>query len=363
MSRWSISSLKFVTLQYHFRWDKNMRYKHVCFLVLGILLSCAPKVAVQPEVPELSPGPNYLFSIEDEPVMADEFLRVFSKNQSLINNKGPLSQEEFDENLELFIDFKLKVKEAEDQGMSQSEEFEREFHMIKEDLKKPYLLKNAVQEGELRKAYNRMQEILEASHILLDFPPNAGEADSIAVLTMAGSLKEKAEGGMDFNELAFAYSDDPSAKNNKGHLGYFTSLQMVYPFEDAAYLLEPGQISDPVLSDFGYHLIKLEDRRPNPGQIRVSHILVRVDPADPLSEERAKRRIADIYTALQQPAYSWEEIVVTYSDDESTRTTGGMLPWFGVGTIIPEFEQAAFSLSGVGDVSVPVKSRFGYHFV
>lgn len=340
-----------------------MRCKHVCFLVLGILSSCTPKVAVQPEIPELPEDPAYLFSIESEPVMADEFLRVFSKNQSVRNNSDPVSQEEFDKNLELFIDFKLKVKEAENQGMSESEEFEKEFHMIKEDLKKPYLLKNAVQEGELRKAYNRMQEMLEASHILLAFPPNAGEADSIAVLKMAASLKEKAEGGMDFNELAVEYSDDPSAKNNKGYLGYFTSLQMVYPFEDAAYLLEPGQISGPVLSNFGYHLIKLEDRGLNPGQIRVSHILVRVDPADPVSEERAKRRIEDIYTALQQPGYLWEEIVATYSDDESTKKTGGMLPWFGVGSIIPAFEQAAFSLSGVGDISVPVKTPFGYHFV
>src|SRR5690554_6462022 len=172
MSAWPISSLKFVTLQDHFRWDKNMRCKHVCFLVLGILLSCTPKVAVQPDIPEVAAGPSYLFSIEDEPVMADEFLRVFSKNQSMRNHNDPVSQEEFDKNLELFIDFKLKVKEAEDQGMSQSEEFEKEFHMIKEDLKKPYLLKSAVQGGELKKAYSRMQEVLEASHILLSFPPN-----------------------------------------------------------------------------------------------------------------------------------------------------------------------------------------------
>src|SRR5690554_2499969 len=162
MSWWSISSLKFVTLQYHFRWNKNMRCKHVCFLVLGIMLSCTPKVAVQPEIPELQEDSDYLFSIESEPVMADEFLRVFSNNQAVRNNSNPVSQEEFDENLELFIDFKLKVKEAENQGMSESEEFEKEFQMIKEDLKKPYLLKNEVQEGELRKAYNRMQEMLEA---------------------------------------------------------------------------------------------------------------------------------------------------------------------------------------------------------
>src|SRR5690606_32384784 len=131
--------------------------------------------------------------------------------------------------------FKLKVKEAERLGMDQSEEFNNEFSIIKEDLKKPYLLENSIQEGELKKEYNRMQEALKASHILIQFPPNAGREDSIAVLRMAESLKRRAENGEDFNQLALEHSDDPSAQSNHGDLGYFTALQMVYPFEDAAY--------------------------------------------------------------------------------------------------------------------------------
>lgn len=341
-----------------------MRFKHLGFLVWGILAACVPKARVEPESSVVANQPEYLMAINDEPVLAEEFLYTLSKNQHLRGNKlQPLSQEEFDENFALFLNFKLKVKEAEALGMDQSEEFTNEFSIIKEDLKKPYLLSNTIQEGELRKAYSRMQEIVKASHILIEFPPDANNEDSLSVLRMAENLKKKAESGEDFHELALEFSDDPSATNNKGDLGYFTALQMVYPFEDAAYGLQVGKISDPVATNFGYHIIKLEDRRPNPGEIRVSHILIRINQANPVSEDRARRRIAEIYATLQKNRDSWEELVKLYSEDEGTKHSGGLLPWFGVGSIVPEFEEVAFSLTDPHEVSLPVKTTFGFHIV
>ena len=341
-----------------------MKFKPLCFLVLGILAACAPKARIEPESVVVDREPDFLFAIDDERVFSEDFLYTLTKNQHLKENKTQgLSQEEFEQNFELFLHFKLKVKEAERQGMDQSEEFNNEFSIIKEDLKKPYLLENSIQEGELRKAYNRMQEALKASHILIQFPPNAGHEDSIAVLRMAESLKKRAESGEDFNQLALEHSDDPSAQSNRGDLGYFTALQMVYPFEDAAYGLQVGEISDPVATNFGYHVIKLLDRRPNPGQIRVSHLLVRINPSNPVSEDRAKRRIADIYTELQQGEWTWEEVVKRYSEDEGTKDTGGLLPWFGVGSIVPEFEEIAFSLTDPQEISPPVRTTFGFHII
>jgi len=341
-----------------------MKFKPVCFLVLGILAACAPKARVEPEPITVSREPDFLFAIDNEYVFAEDFLYALTKNQQLkdIKSQG-LTQEEFDQNFELFLHFKLKVKEAEKLGMDQSEEFNHEFSIIKEDLKKPYLLENSIQEGELRKAYNRMQEAIKASHILLQFPPNSGHEDSIAVLQMANNLKQRAEDGEDFNQLALEHSDDPSAQSNRGDLGYFTALQMVYPFEDAAYGLQIGEISNPVATNFGYHIIKLLDRRPNPGQIRVSHLLVRIDPSNPVSADRAKRRVADIYLELQRGEQTWEELVERYSEDEGTKKTGGLLPWFGVGSIVPEFEEIAFSLTEPYEISPPVKTEFGFHII
>lgn len=304
-----------------------------------------------------------LLSIGNSGVFGDEFLHMLSKNREFKNSENKISEEEFQENLELFINYKLKVKEAESLGLDKSEEFAREFEVFKDDLTQPFLIKNSLQEGELMKAYNRMKEVVKASHILLQFPPNSSQADTISVLRMALKLKEEAEKGADFNQLAFEHSDDPSAKENKGNLGYFSALQMVSSFEDAAYSMQIGQISDPILTNFGYHIIKLEDRQPNPGEVKVSHILIRSQGNDPVTEERILRKVGEIYAELQKPESSWEEICKLYSEDAGTKNTGGSLPWIGLGSVIPEFERVAFSLQEEGEISPPIKTPFGYHII
>lgn len=304
-----------------------------------------------------------LLTVGGKPVDKDELVYLISKGKSTDAKTPGISREEFEENLELFINYKLKVREAEAMGLEKTEEFAREFASFKETLIYPYLIKNSLEEGELRKAYSRMQEVVRASHILFQFPPNASTEDSLIVLKMALKVKGEIENGGDINELAVQYSDDPSAKVNKGDLGYFTGLQMVQPFEDAAYTLQAGQVSDPVLTSFGYHIIKVQDRQPNPGQVRVSHILVRFDAKNPTAEENARRKIADIYTEIQKENTVWEDIVKTYSEDPATNQRGGLLPWFGVGSMIPEFEMGAFSLSEIGEVSPPLKTQYGYHIL
>jgi peptidyl-prolyl cis-trans isomerase SurA len=208
-----------------------------------------------------------------------------------------------------------------------------------------------------------MQEIVRASHILFQFPPNASNEDTLATLKIALKVKAELENGAKFNELALVYSDDPSAKINKGDLGYFTSLQMVQQFEEAAYMLPVGNISDPILTDFGYHIIQVNGRQSNPGDVQVSHILVRFDAENLSQEENARRKISDIYAEIQKENTIWEEIVKSYSEDPATKETGGLLPWFGVGTMIPEFEMASFSLTEIGEISPPIKTPYGYHIL
>ncbi|UZD21920.1 peptidylprolyl isomerase [Algoriphagus halophytocola] len=331
------------------------------FIILFLLGISSPLAA---EAFWQSPNQDMpLLTIGDEPIDKDELIYLISKGNNSDSGTAGMSREEFDENLDLFINYKLKVKEAESLGLDQTPEFKREFESFQENLKSPFLIRNSLEEGELRKAYARMQEVIHASHILLKFPPNASKDDSVTVLRMALKLKEEINNGADINELALEYSEDPSAQANKGDLGYFTALQMVQPFEDAAFSLQPGQVSDPVLTDFGYHIIKVQDRQPNPGQVRVSHILVRINEDLPNGEDQAKRKVADIYTEIQKESTIWEDIVKTYSEDPSTSQKGGMLPWFSVGSMIPEFEMAAFSLTEIGEVSPPIQTRYGYHIL
>ncbi|MFD2200005.1 peptidylprolyl isomerase [Shivajiella indica] len=339
-----------------------MNKKYIWYSIFFLAFSCSPKpTIVKEDTAQEIPVP--LMTIGNEDIFADEFLYLLSKNRQFQDKSEKISPEEFEENFELFINYKLKVKEAENLGLDTLEEFKREFEIFKEDLIKPFLIKNSLQEGELMKAYNRMKEVVKASHILLQFPNNSSREDTIAVFRMAQKLKAEAEAGADFNELAEKYSDDPSAKDNKGSLGYFTALQMVHQFEDAAYSLQIGQISDPVLTNFGYHIIKLEDRKPNPGEIRVSHILIRTQEEDPIAEERSLRKVGDIYTELQKPESNWEEVCSLFSEDMGSKNSGGLLPWLSLGSVIPEFERVAFSLTEIGEISPPVKTPYGYHII
>ena len=119
----------------------------------------------------------------------------------------------------------------------------------------------------------------------------------------------------------------------------------------------------PILTDFGYHIIQVNGRQSNPGDVQVSHILVRFDAENTSQEENARRKISDIYAEIQKESTIWEEIVKSYSEDPATKESGGLLPWFGVGTMIPEFEMASFSLTEIGEISPPIKTPYGYHIL
>lgn len=338
-----------------------MKHRTISALVFSLLIVFQGQIAPTAQAQDSAPNP-VLLTVGGKPVYKDDLVYLISKGKGDQQSPG-ISREEFEENLSLFINYQLKVREAESLGLQNSEEFQREFASFKETLIAPFLIKNSIEEGELRKAYARLQEIVRASHVLFQFPTNASTEDSLIVLRMALKVKNEIENGGNINDLAVQYSDDPSAKTNKGDLGYFTSLQMVQAFEDAAYGLQKGQVSDPVLTNFGYHIIQVKDRQPNPGQVRVSHILVRFDPEDPTQEENARRKIADIYAEIQKENTVWEDIVKNYSEDPGTKDRGGILPWFGVGNMIPEFEMAAFSLTEVGEVSPPLRTQYGYHIL
>ena len=326
-------------------------------LALILSLSTSPFLALAQEKKEV------LVVVGTISVDKEEFLQLMSKERQGESPAISLTRKEFEENFESFLTYKLKVIEAESIKLDQLEEFNLEFSSVKESLIAPYLIKNSIEEGEVKKVYARLQEIVRAKHILFQFPPNPKKEDSLAVLQMALKVKAELENGADFGALALNYSDDPSAKMNKGDLGYFTGLQMVQQFEEAAYTLPVGSISDPILTDFGYHIIQVSSRQANPGEVQVSHILVRFDSENPSQEENARRRISDIYAEIQKENTIWEEIVQAYSEDPATKSAGGLLPWFGVGTMIPEFEMAGFSLTEIGEVSPPIKTAYGYHIL
>lgn len=302
---------------------------------------------------------SVLFTIDDKPVFASEFLHMYRKNADQTVD----SVEDVDTYLKRFIDFKLKVTEAERMGLDTMPSFVREFNSYREQLAAPYLTDRQTLEHLITEAYEHMKWEVNASHILIRCGMDAPPADTLDAYNRLMQIRAKITEGTPFSQMARAVSDDPSAKSNGGNLGYFTALQMVYPFEKAVYALKPGDLSMPVRTRFGYHLIYLHDRRPNPGSIHVAHIMVAVPRnADPQKKKEAFEKIRDIYRQLRNGA-SFDSLARKYSDDYNSARHGGILPWFGTGKMVPPFEKAAFALQHPGEISEPVQTGYGWHII
>jgi peptidyl-prolyl cis-trans isomerase SurA len=317
-------------------------------------------------------GKETLVTIAGEPTTADEFMRVYNKNntQSSMQEITPIP-----DYLDLYINFKLKVKEAEDLQMDTIEAFQKELAGYRDQLAKPYFIDESVNEALLREAYERKLLDVRASHILIMVDENAPAADTMAAYNQIVDIRKEVMNGMDFSEAALKYSDDPSAKDreeipgkqrfrpgNKGDLGYFTVFNMVYPFETAAYNTPVGEISKPVRTRFGYHIIKVTDKKDALGIAQVAHIFVAV-PFNASPEDSAAKsdKINNIYQKIEE-GMSFEEAVTEYSEDRGSANNGGLLTKFTCNRVVPEFVLAAQALE-IDEVSAPVKTMYGYHIL
>ncbi len=288
---------------------------------------------------------------------------VYNKNNL---NQEPTNESAIDDYLELFINFKLKVREAEALGLHKDSSFIKELEGYQKQLAAPYLTETRILDSLAMVTYERLKTEVNASHILIRVAKEASPEDTLQAFERIEQLSEMIDrNGKDFEQLAFEYSEDPSAKQNRGNLGYFTAMQMVYPFEEAVYRLPVDSVSKPIRTDFGYHLIKVNDKRPSQGRIQVSHILVRTQP-DINQEDSvlAAKRAQEIYTKAINGG-DWDLLCRQFSEDVGTKMKGGKLPWFKTGDIsnIPTFEKAAFSIQQPGEISKPVKTAYGWHII
>ncbi len=304
---------------------------------------------------------NTVLTVANERVSIDDFEAIFKKN----NRDSVITKKALDEYMELFINFKLKVKEAEALGLDTSAAFQRELQGYRKQLARPYLIDNDLLDALVEEAYKRKTQEVRASHILIKVDQNASPDDTLKAYERIVELRERIMGGEDFAAVAQSKggSEDPSARDNAGDLGYFTVFQMVYPFESAAFNTPVGDISAPVRTRFGYHIVKVTDKRMARGEIRAAHIMIRhKDKNDPEARKEAEARATEIYEMLRN-GEDFGELAMRYSQDASTSQAGGELPWFGAGKMVEEFEDAAFALKEDGQISKPVESPYGYHII
>ncbi|GAA4063131.1 peptidylprolyl isomerase [Flavobacterium cheonanense] len=322
-------------------------------LFLGLIMCLAFTSNAQNKSKEV------LFTINDKPYYTDEFIRVYNKNLDLVKDE---SQKDLNQYLELYIGYKLKVNKANKLGLQDGQQYLSELKTYRTQLSKNYTTDSKVTKELVDEGYKRLQKEVNASHILILVDENASPADTLAAYNKTKAIRERIMKGEDFGTVAAEVSQDPSAKENKGNLGYFTSFRMVYAFENGAYNTPVGTISNPVRTRFGYHLIKVNDIRANRGEVAVAHIMI-LKQKDNEEVTTAKTTIEDIYKKLQQ-GEKFEELAKQFSEDKSSASKGGVLNRFGSGQLSSEeFENKAFSLTKENPVSEPFETQFGWHIV
>ena len=301
-----------------------------------------------------------LLTIGSHKVTLNEFEWIHQKNNTQNINNQPTTIEEY---LDLFINFKLKVIEAENLGMDTLSAFKKELAGYREQLAKAYLTDIATIEILTQEAYNRLKTEVNISHILVKLKNNPTPEDTLTAFEKAIAIRSRIQLGESFESIARGTSDDPTAKTNGGNLGYFNAFQMVYPFENAAYKNDTGIVTMPVRTKYGYHILRINNKREAQGKVKVAHIMVAVPRGSGKKViDSAKVKIFRIYKLLNK-GESFSELAKKYSDDHGSARDGGELPWFGTGRMVPEFEKAAFSINKDGDICEPIQTNFGWHII
>ncbi len=324
---------------------------------VSILLSCM--IVMTATAQSKTEKPETIFYINNKPVTSEEFVYLYRKNHQ--HKPEEFTREKIEEYLTLFINYKLKVEEALSRGMDTTHSFRKEYNTYRNELLRPYTPDAKVLDSMVWLTYERLKEEINASHILVRVDAEASPKDTLAAFSKIAALRQRALAGEDFGMLASEFSEEPGAEQTRGNLGFFTAMQMVFPFEQAAYLTPVGKISEPVRTRFGYHIVKVIDRQPARGEVEVSHIMIRTETPDDVA---ARNSIFEVYDKLQK-GMAWDELCAEYSQDLNTREKGGRLRPFGVGAMasVPAFQDAAFALRNPGDISDPVHSQFGWHIL
>lgn len=296
-----------------------------------------------------------LMTVAGKPVTLSEFEYMYHKN-----NQQQAAQQPLDKYLKMFTTYKLKVADAEAAGIDTTAAFKREFEGYRSELAMPYLHDSAAEEAAMREIYERLKYNVRASHIML--PLGRDIKENNARKARLDSIRACALNGESFDSLAVKFSADRSAVRNHGDMGFVSVGVFPYEFEDACYSTPEGEISEPFRTNYGWHIVKTFERRPDAGEVLVEHIL-KLYPRNATEEQKAQAKHAmdSIYELVKNDA-DFEALARKESQDPGTARNGGKLPWFGRGRMVPEFEKVSYELQN-GEISEPFETAYGVHIV
>lgn len=301
-----------------------------------------------------------LFSVQGKPVNVSEFKYIYTKNNG---DKADYSRASLEEYLDLYIKFKLKVQKALDMGLDTVKTLQEELETYRKQLSNSYLSDHEVVDQLVKEAYERMKTDVRVAHILISISQPQGPKDTLAAYREAEKLREQIKNGESFENLARQYSDDRNSSQQGGEIGFVQALlpDGYYAMESTIYSLQKGQVSAPVRSPLGYHLIKILDSRPARGEMEVAHLLIRKSP-DVAKNNQAKRLVDSLYQVMLK-GVNFEGLATQYSEDRQSAPRGGNIGVVSINQYDADFENAVFSLTADGQVSQPVETAVGWHII
>jgi peptidyl-prolyl cis-trans isomerase SurA len=302
-----------------------------------------------------------LFTYGKYSVDAREFLRAFNKNNAI--TPAVNRQQAIRDYLELYIKSKLKVREAYTRGYDTIPAIQSEVESLRMQIIDNYMTDPQAIDKLTHEAFKRSQKDIHAAHIFISFKNAAGATDMAAADKKKDEVMKRLNAGDDFFKVASELSDDPSAKMNKGDIGYITAFTLPYFFENIAYSTAPGKYSTPYRSKSGYHIFKNIEERPAVGKLKAAQILLAFPPGVTDDDKTAlKKRMDSIYEKIKA-GEDFSKLATQFSNDYVSASAGGTMQPFGVGRYEPEFEKVAFSLKKDGDLSTPFLTGHGYHII
>jgi peptidyl-prolyl cis-trans isomerase SurA len=299
-----------------------------------------------------------LFTVAGNPVHVSEFEYIYTKTNG---KEADFSEKSLEEYLDLYVRFKLKVQRAKEMQLDTIPSLKKELDGYRRQLADSYLIDKEVTEKLTREAYERAKQDVEISHVLVSVDANAAPEDTLEAYNKALAIRSRILKGEDFSEVAKALSDDKSAANNGGYIGFVNVLfpNGFYKLETAAYTLPIGELSQPVRTNSGYHILKVHSRRPARGEMEAAHILIR---SEKNPDDGGKTLIDSLYQLLETGA-SFESLAKEYSEDGRTASKGGYIGFFGINRFQAAFEDIAFALEENDAYSAPVQTSVGWHII
>lgn len=331
--------------------EKGFRMRRLLLLSFIVPFFCNAQIS----------SDSVIMTVAGKEISLAEFEYMATKNNEVdLTNKKSLNAY-----VDLFKNFKLKVADAENLGLDNTNSFQSEYRKYKAELTESYMNDQQGQDAVTKMIYDRGDRVLSLRYILFAFPGVVVSKDTLAVYQKAYSAYERIKAGEDFDKVAerVVKEDSTSQLVFSGKNESLLPLKALKAFDNVAWNMKEGELSIPFRTSAGYYLIQLDKHKPNQGQVRVAHILFRVNDSENEELSSEKLKLANEVRERLLSGESFEELAKEFSEDEGNAGKGGVLPFFSHGVMVPEFELAAFNLKEKGAVSSPVKTAFGYHLI